>query len=429
MKIKRIIAIALILITCVYTNISHATFNIDKARIYSKGNCQYLLRNRETGGLIIVAKAFYKNNGKEYPAYCLNVELSGVGAVDGYDVTVNEAVSNPLVWRVIKNGYPYQSLETLGVANEEEAFTATKQAVYCVLYNNDKNDFYKYEPLGEAGQRTLNAMKQIVSKARNSNETKPSNTINVESTSKWEIDQKDKNYISKKFKITSQASAESYNISINNNKEKQIKITDMQGKEITKTNSKEFKIMIPIRILEKDDKFEVKVTANLKTYPILYGNSNNPKLQDYALTGEIFEPGEGKLTVNYQKNTSEVKIIKKDGSGTKNLKGVEFRILDSKNKVVYSNLKTNEKGEIIIKGILPGKYYLEEVNTIDGYKKLEDKIEFDTTLNEQVKITVKNQEKEIEIEKEEKETQKTYSEKINKLPVQEKINKLPVTGM
>lgn len=424
MKVKKIIAITLILITCVYTNISHATFSIDKAGIYSKGNCQYLLKNRETGGLIIVAKAFYKNNGKEYPAYCLNVDLSGVGAVDGYDVTVDEAVTNPLVWRVIKNGYPYQSLQTLGVANEEEAFTATKQAVYCVLYNNDKNDFYKYEPIGEAGQRTLNAMKQIVYKARNSNETKPSNNINIESTSKWEIDSKDKNYISKRFKITAQANAESYNISINNNKEKQIKITDLNGKEISKTNNKEFKIMIPIRILEKDDKFEINVKANIKTYPILYGKSNNAKLQDYALTGEIFEIGEGKLTVNYEKNTSELKIIKKDETGENSLKGVEFRILDSNNKTVYSNLKTNEKGEIIIKGILPGKYYLEEVNTIDGYKKLEDKIEFDTTLNEQLKITIKNQKKEIEKEKEEKEGEKTYSEKINKLP-----EKLPVTGM
>ena len=182
--------------------------------------------------------------------------------------------------------------------------------------------------------------------------------------------------------------------------------------------------MIPIRILEKDDKFEITVKANLKTYPILYGKSNNAKLQDYALTGEIFEMGEGKLTVNYEKNTSELKIIKKDETGKNSLKGVEFRILDSNNKTVYSNLKTNEKGEIIIKGILPGKYYLEEVNTIDGYKKLEDKIEFDTTLNEQLKITIKNQKKEIEKEREEKETQKVYSEKINKLP-----EKLPVTGM
>lgn len=417
MKIKKILAITLILITCIYTNISYATFSIDKASIYSKGNCPYLLKNRETGGLIVVAKAFYKKDGKEYPAYCLNVELSGVGAVEGYDVTVNEAISNPLVWRVIKNGYPYQSLETLGVANEDEAFTATKQAVYCVLYNNDKNDFYKYEPIGEAGNRTLNAMKQIVAKARNSNETKPSNCINIESTTKWEIDKNDSNYISKQFKITTEANIENYNISINNDKEKQIKITDLQGKQIKQTTNKEFKIMIPIRLLEKDDKFEITVTGNLKTYPILYGSSNNPKLQDYALTGEIFEGGEGKLTVNYQKNDSEVKIIKQDESGEKNLKGVEFRILDRKNNIIYSNLKTNENGEIIIKGILPGKYYLEEVNTIDGYKKLEDKIEFETSLNEQLKITVKNQKKQTEIEKQEKETQKTYSQKINKLPV------------
>lgn len=417
MKIKKIISIAIILIICMYSSISNATFSIDKASLYKGDRCKYVFKNRENGGLIGAVKVFYNYNGKSYPAYCINRELDGVGEVEGYDVTVNEAVNNPLVWRVIVNGYPYKSLEELGVADEDEAFTATKQAVYCVLYNNDANDFYKYEPIGEAGQRTLNAMKQMVYKARNSTETKPSSNISIEQITNWETDNKNE-YISKIFEIKAEANIQSYNISITNDKEKQIKVTDLNGKEISnEVTEKRFKIMIPIRLLEKDDKFEIKVSGKVETYPILYGASNNANFQNYALAGEIFEIGEGSLTVNYNKNSSKLKIIKQDETGEQRLKGVEFQIWNNKNEVVYSNLKTNESGEITLEGIMPGKYFLEEVNSIDGYKKLENKIEFEIALNEELKITVKNPKYEPEIKKEIKERNQTYSEKMNKLPV------------
>lgn len=431
MKLKKIVAIIAIVIICICSNISYATSNINKANLYSKGTCVPLLKNKGISGHITVTKVFYNNNGKEYPAYCINAELPGVGEHGSYDVTVNDTVNNPLVWKVIRNGYPYKTPQEMGVANIDEAYTATKQAVYCVLYDYDANNFAKYEPIGEGGIRTLNAMKSMVKEARNpNNPAKASNTINIESTSKWEIDNIDKNYISKKFKVTAGAEIEDYSISIDKDKEKQIKITDMSGNQITKTSNKEFKIIVPIKLLEKDDNFKITTSGNLKTYPVLYGNSNNASYQNYALAGEIFEGGEGNLTVSYGKNTSKLKIIKLDETGSNKLEGVEFRILDEKNNVVYSNLKTDKNGEIIINGILPGKYYLEETNTIDGYKKLEEKLEFSITLNEELTFTVKNQSVKKEIEREEKETQKVYSAKENEIKKEEpKPRKLPVTGM
>ena len=66
------------------------------------------------------------------------------------------------MWRYLINGYPYKTIEQLGCATKEEAFTATKQAIYCYIHGNDIND---YEPIGEAGVRTINAMKQIIANA------------------------------------------------------------------------------------------------------------------------------------------------------------------------------------------------------------------------------------------------------------------------
>ncbi len=54
------------------------------------------------------------HNGKEYPAYCINPELPGVGEYPGYQVTVDDVVNNPhQVWRVVTQGYPYKTLQEL----------------------------------------------------------------------------------------------------------------------------------------------------------------------------------------------------------------------------------------------------------------------------------------------------------------------------
>ena len=59
---------------------------------------------------------------------------------------------------------------------KEEAFTATKQAVYCYIHGNNPED---YGAIGEAGARTLRAMKNIINNAQNSSETKISSTITI----------------------------------------------------------------------------------------------------------------------------------------------------------------------------------------------------------------------------------------------------------
>ena len=90
----------------------------------------------------------------------------------------------------------------------------------------------------------------------------------------------------------------------------------------------------------------------------------------------------------------------------------KYVYVDENGNIKYSNLKTNKEGEILIENMLPGKYFIEEVNTINGYQKLEEKIEIDLTLNEELTITIENEKEKIEPKKE-----KSYSERITKLPV------------
>ena len=114
----------------------------------------------------------------------------------------------------------------------------------------------------------------------------------------------------------------------------------------------------------------------------------------------------------------ELKIIKQDEKTKERLEGVEFQILDSNKKIIYTNLKTDNKGEIYISNLIPGTYYLKETNTKDGYIIQENLIEFAVKLNQKLTITVNNSlEEKPEINIEEKEMEATV------------IKKLPKTGM
>ena len=98
------------------------------------------------------------------------------------------------------------------------------------------------------------------------------------------------------------------------------------------------------------------------------------------------------------------------------MEGVEFEILDKNKKVIYSGLKTNSEGKILLDNLIPGTYYLKETKTIDGYELYSEPIEVKVDLNEEVVVTVNNK-------KEEKPT--IEKGKITNY----QTKKLPVTGM
>ena len=53
--------------------------------------------------------AQYINNGINYPAYCLDREKQGINNDISYEVSVQNAISDVRLWRIIINGYPYKT--------------------------------------------------------------------------------------------------------------------------------------------------------------------------------------------------------------------------------------------------------------------------------------------------------------------------------
>ena len=324
---------------------------------------------------------------------------------------------------VLRYGYPYSTPEQLGVANKEEAFTATKQAVYCYIHGNNPND---YTGIGEAGTRTLNAMNKIISDAQNSTETKISSTITVnKEKEEWNQDNIEKEYVSKIYSVSAGSNISDYKVSLTKENSQNlggIKLTDENNNEKSefKPNEK-FKILIPIKNLTEDAKIIINVESTVETKPVLYGTAPDSGHQDYALTAATFENGSGSTKDTVYKNETRIVIIKKDQETGKILKDVEFQLLDKDKNVVYSDLKTDENGKIVIENLIPGGYYIKETKAIEGYKRYEQLIKVDAELNQEVTVTVNNS-------KEEEPKIETKTEK-NKSVASKTVKKLPVTGM
>lgn len=410
--ITGVVFIILVLQFCVFYNSVVAT-QLDSANIYMVGDCGSLLKYK--GVEVKVSYVQYTYEGVNYPAYCL--DKTKPGAENGaYTVSVNSMIQDVGLWRRIINGYPYKSIEELGVANKEEAFTATKQAIYCYIHGNNPAD---YTPIGEAGERTLRAMHQIIAQAQSSSETKISNYIEIkDEDANWKVDEIEKSYISKVFSILSDAQIQDYSIHFQENTIDGIKITNLQNTVKNEFQPDEkFKILIPIESLREKGEFRILANAKVKTKPVLYGTAPDSGLQDYALTAATYEDGVGEISLQYPKNETEIIVIKQDEESNERLKNVEFALLNENKEVIKQGLLTDEEGKIQISNLLPGKYYLKEVHTSLGYIPTEELIELEVEWNDSLTVTVYNQkEKKPEIKTEKNETVK-------------QVKKLPVTGM
>lgn len=410
--ITGVVFIILVLQFCVFYNSVIAT-QLDSANIYMVGDCGSLLKYK--GVEVKVSYVQYTDGGVNYPAYCL--DKTKPGAENGaYTVSVNSMIQDVGLWRRIINGYPYKSIEELGVANKEEAFTATKQAIYCYIHGNNPAD---YTPIGEAGERTLRAMHQIIAQAQSSSETKISNYIEIkDEDANWKVDEIEKSYISKVFSILSDAQIQDYSIHFQENTIDGIKITNLQNTVKNEFQPDEkFKILIPIESLREKGEFRILANAKVKTKPVLYGTAPDSGLQDYALTAATYEDGVGEISLQYPKNETEIIVIKQDEESNERLKNVEFALLNENKEVIKQGLLTDEEGKIQISNLLPGKYYLKEVHTSLGYIPTEELIELEVEWNDSLTVTVYNQkEKKPEIKTEKNETVK-------------QVKKLPVTGM
>lgn len=413
---KFILSIFLVMIiSCNFLNLYSLANN--EATILYKENCGTLIKRN--GVIIKVSYVVFNNNGIESPVYCLDKDKPGAETVDNYKVNINTVLKDTKVWKAIKNGYPYKTPSELNCENYKEAYAATKMAVYSMIYNYTIDNF---EPIGEAGQRTYNAIKTILENANNSSEKPLSSNINlVENTQYWTQDENNKNYVYKIISAKAESSINKYSVYLGENYPEGTLITDKNNNyKESFSGNEEFKISIPIKQLKENGIINLKVEGELKTNPIYLGESLDPNNQDYAITQIETEQGTGEKNLSYSDNKTKIKIIKKDEDGN-NLKNAVFELLDENNNTIMSNLATNENGEIEVGDLIPGRYYIQEIVAPAGYQNYNKKIEVNVKFNEELSVIIKNSKEEdtiVEVER----------NLIEVSSLEEQI-KLPKTGM
>ena len=412
--IKLIVVFSIVMI--ILNAISIKAFaNIDKKNLYSIGDCGRLLKKGN-----IVVKTYivvYNENGKEYPAYCLDANKEGVSDSISYSVDLDGIIKNVYIWKAITNGYPYKTPEEMGCNTIGEAFMATKMAVYSVLYNYTINDF---SPIGEAGQRTWNALNGILQKINDGNNNQISSSLNIiEETSEWKENKEMQGYISKDFSVNSEGPMNSYTITKEGGADGAL-ITDLNNNTKQEFNANEkFRVTMPISELSDGGNMRLQASANVETKPIFIGRAANSANQDYAITGVSYENGTGEKEIYYGKNETKIKIIKKDETGEKNLEGATFQLLNQNKEIVISEIRTNENGEAILENVIPGTYYIKEIKSPAGYILYDGFIEIRPEFNEELTVTIKNT----------KEDKPEINVLKNELGFKNELKKLPKTGM
>jgi len=277
--------------------------------------------------------------------------------------------------------------------------------------------------------------------ANQSTETQISNIVKIiKEKNNFEVDEIEKEYVSKIYSIQVDTEIKNYKVKLEECETELpegIKITDLKNNIKGEfTPNEKFKVLIPIKNLTKEAKFDIQIYTKINSKPVLYGKAENTSYQDYALTAATYEDAIGNTKDTYYKNETKVKIVKQDQETKERLENVEFNILDNNKKLIYANLKTNNKGEIQINNLIPGKYYIQETSSKDGYILDEQLIEVNVKLNEELTVTINNLfEKRPKDEPEETETTETIKqvEIIQEMPQKTKsetvVKKLPVTGM
>lgn len=413
MKIKKILSILIILITIIMglsiysKDVKAATYLIEEADLYSK---EELVCFRYQGTKIGVEFVVYEKDGIEYPAYCLNKNLPGVTTEEGYKVQVDKLVNNNKIWRAVVNGYPFKTPAQLGCNSNAEAFAATKMAVYDAMYNYDWDDF---EGMNAQGNRIITAAEKISKLARSSSETKPIAIVDINETSEgWKIDNIDSKYISREFEVACNLQYDKYSLKVNNSGIGNIKIVDGNNEEKNELkNGENFKVLIPISELDKSGEIEIEVVADVKTRPILYGESGDSSKQSYALAAGDYEFENAKIRIKYTANETKIEIVKRDAETKELLQGAKFNILDENKNIIYSDVTTNKEGVAIIDRVVPGRYYIQEIKAPEGYAIYGDLVEINIELNQKYTVNINNYEKpedkEKEVENNDKEISKT----------------------
>lgn len=349
---------------------------------------QYWSDYRNKWMYITYSRTYYTDkDGSKKIAYCMDQDLDGVGWLPGedenYDTEVKYELKDEKIWRVLKNGYPNVSPEQLGVETEDDAYLATKQAVYWVIKYKDVEggnvyNIYNHFRAGETeindqnlediqrrGKKVIDAIYNLVNIAFYNDLELQQDPEIVEVGDLDEYENPD--YCIKTYQVTNTGINAKIKIDGIEWKNENAYIADANGNLKTEFKPGDtIKVMLPKEEITENSRLKIKYTEKLEDFPLYYTASKIEGRQNYVILLEKTRVCEGTLEFNVDGYKSEIKIKKIDAETSEPLEGVKFTITYENGDVF--TVETDKNGIADCKGLRQGKVIVEEIETKEGYE-------------------------------------------------------------
>ena len=344
---------------------------------------------KHNGSPVGTSDAWYTENGKNYPAYCVDPSKPGVGERGGsYEVTVSETgITDPKIFGIILAGYPYKNFNELNLENAWEAAFATKFALK--IYLEDKSghrDIAGWEPINADNQYMYDAIMAIYKEGIKNTAIPPVPSVTITANGGVNMIEQDVNgepHYVKEYTVTSNVQIKSYTVSITGSKPAGTKIIGPGGEEKTTfTAGEKFKLIIPKEnVAGSSGTVTLDIKGAVTGNTILYGSSGDDSTQDYAMTRAPVTFKNAAATAKYEDEPEitttipddseetdepgELEIIKLEAGTNKPLAGAVFEIKNAAGSVIHVG-STNNSGKISL-SVDPGYYSVTEITPPAGY--------------------------------------------------------------
>ena len=328
---------------------------------------------------------------KEIPAYCVDPRLYGVPALvpEGTPIkyTAPDTVSDPKVCGIIANGYPHESLSVLKVNTPEEAYYATKTALWIYLLGNWSVNGLGINPNADqaAAKRVLEATRTIYTRGMGwSSIPTPKLTATADKDVAYLVTINGQPYYQQVITISSDTwSIEDVKVSLADGAPAGARILDMNDQEITRVPMSTFtfadghkgqcKIVYPATSVEgQTGTVQLNMRSVVVQYEIYYAKSLQAdqygNIQDYMLDTDPHLPVEGSFISRYSDSTEDfeegetgIKIIKLETGTQIPLEGAVFKVTGPEGTTVGS-FSTGQNGTVTIPVTQTGHYTVEELS-------------------------------------------------------------------
>lgn len=331
----------------------------------------------------------------EIPAYCVDPNLYGVPALvpEGTGIRYNcsETVSDPKVCGIVSNGYPHVEVQALGLKSVEEAYYATKTALWCYILRGS----WSINKLGinpaltgadkDAAQRVLKATQDIYYRGMLWNVMiSPKLTAQPDRASAYPVTINGERYYQQIFTVTTETwpVGQKAAVTLAGSVPAGAKIVDLQDREtatVALTTAGEIgfqgkiKVLYPAASVEgKTGSVQLNLSATVVQYAIFYAvcaeKDRYGNVQNYMLDTDPNIPIVGSAISNFSaaaapevsNEQTALRIVKVEEGTNAPLEGAIFKVTNP-NGTVLGSFSSGPDGTVTIPVDIVGHYTVEEI--------------------------------------------------------------------